>query len=758
MIAVSGGLKHLVSPDRAVLSDPIYGYSSHSQFHFSLAAGFFLWAAVMSIIYRGSKVSIAHHVLCFAVYFLALNPFMHHVGNIYLLFQASTLCLDLKSLAKLVVDDKKLVHNLQKLHPYVFVSTRILIGLPISAIFLYDMGRLLLFGTPHSVGIVLFYVCVCVFINCLNVYIAMGMCLGLNDGGKFCTVPHKKGDGVRREKNDIFNLKFSISFGDRNHDHKKQYGSKTHFSDGLFPSLPLIVISVIASISTSPSSLEKQENSIDHALYDNLGNNIYYMLTENETFRAAALVTAILYGAIKIFERYGHLVYTEATPPVKQKDVVKRHLYTKIRNEWYDLARFEHPGGPVALNLARNRDATAMFESHHYLIDHKKLMGVLNKYKVPEAEAANLRTFDPRDDGAHFVWKDYEKDPFVTEVKQMVVDHFTPIAKARGISLREATKATTQKWMLVIGMMVAFFSTVPFFVAGQWWTIVVTPLLAWVIIANYWHDCLHFSMSSDWRVNAIFPYLFPWLSSPWMWYHQHDIGHHAYTNIGHKDPDLAHAPQLKREHESIRWRKRHEKQESWLVFGFIWSLAVGFGLQFMSDIRANLKGRYNNVVGYEKLNPVRMFCHLVGRGVWAYCVFIWPYMVFNFWKAAAFATIPSFIFSWCFMLNSQINHLTEHTAHASDPNFLKHQIVTAQDFGAQNWWCTFFSGGLNMQLEHHCFPCVNHCHLTALQPKLKAICLKHGVNYWEVDGYRSALESHLKHTEKMGVRPFSDDH
>ena len=32
-----------------------------------------------------------------------------------------------------------------------------------------------------------------------------------------------------------------------------------------------------------------------------------------------------------------------------------------------------------------------------------------------------------------------------------------------------------------------------------------------------------------------------------------------------------------------------------------------------------------------------------------------------------------------------------------------------------------------MQIEHHMFPCINHCHLPALQPKVEALCLKHGV-------------------------------
>ena len=64
---------------------------------------------------------------------------------------------------------------------------------------------------------------------------------------------------------------------------------------------------------------------------------------------------------------------------------------------------------------------------------------------------------------------------------------------------------------MIVGLMGAFFATLPAYAGGAWWALVATPVLAWVVIANYWHDGLHFSLSCDWRVNATLPYLFPWL-------------------------------------------------------------------------------------------------------------------------------------------------------------------------------------------------------------------------------------------------------
>lgn len=97
-------------PDPNVVSD-IYAFSSHSQFHFSVSAGYFLWAAGVSIMYRGSRVAIAYYLTAFAACYFAMHPFMHQIGNIYLLSQASTLVLDLYGCGMLLRGKKSKVRH-----------------------------------------------------------------------------------------------------------------------------------------------------------------------------------------------------------------------------------------------------------------------------------------------------------------------------------------------------------------------------------------------------------------------------------------------------------------------------------------------------------------------------------------------------------------------------------------------------------------------------------------------------------------------
>jgi delta11-fatty-acid desaturase len=453
-------------------------------------------------------------------------------------------------------------------------------------------------------------------------------------------------------------------------------------------------------------------------------------------------------------KKYGPYVFTEAKSPSHRKNKQTDRLLTHIHSKWYDLSTFEHPGGPVALSLIDRRDGTALFESHHPFIERAKLLKILSKYEVPKKDEEKLgcKLLD-QTDGGHYVWDGIENDKFASDLKVLVNEYFGNVAKERGVSLSEAAKATPARWCLIISLMTCFYGTLPWYTSGSWPFIVLTPMMAWVTAVNYWHDGLHFSLSTDWRINAWLPYLFPYYSSPWMWYHEHVIGHHSYPNVSHKDPDLAHAPQLMREHDSIKWRKTHVGQSQWHRVLFVWSVALGIGLSLLNDVKANLKLSYNNVVPYAPMSKPRLVVHILGRLGYFFILHVWPYFTFPLWKAIIWSTLPGIMLSVCFMVNTQINHLTNGCAHAMDDNFYKHQVVTAQNFGVGNLFCYYFSGGLNYQIEHHLFPNVNHCHLPALAPSVKRICEKHGVPYHHAAGYRDAIARHFAHTSDMEKQP-----
>ena len=63
------------------------------------------------------------------------------------------------------------------------------------------------------------------------------------------------------------------------------------------------------------------------------------------------------------------------------------------------------------------------------------------------------------------------------------------------------------------------------------------------------------------------------------------------------------------------------------------------------------------------------------------------------------------------------------------------------------------SGGLNLQIEHHLLPGVNHCHLRALQPLVAACAARHGVPYLRSRTIAEAFVRLWAHLAAMGVQP-----
>ena len=50
-----------------------------------------------------------------------------------------------------------------------------------------------------------------------------------------------------------------------------------------------------------------------------------------------------------------------------------------------------------------------------------------------------------------------------------------------------------------------------------------------------------------------------------------------------------------------------------------------------------------------------------------------------------------------------------------DRRWYRHQVMTSQTIAPQSMLMGYLTGGLNLQIEHHLFPGINHCHLRAMQ-------------------------------------------
>merc|ERR1711871_1247085 len=341
---------------------------------------------------------------------------------------------------------------------------------------------------------------------------------------------------------------------------------------------------------------------------------------------------------------------------------------------------------------------------------------------------------------------------FAQELRSRVKAHFQAEATRRGIPVLDATKATPRRWAEMAVFAALFVATLPSFFRGEWWTLVGTPLMYWFWGVNCFHDASHFAVSRNWITNMAGTYIGFWFSSPFEWYHQHVIGHHAYPNIPRKDPDLYHNGTFERHTKSLRHKPLHNHQH--LTFLPIWFIGVS-ALNYLKPIQLVLSGYYNRAVKMVEYPTWRVYVHVLGRLAVLLATKAWPFFVFESTaKAWAFSIVPEGMVSIFFMISSQVDHLTDKNVDVVSTDYYAHQVLTGHSFmadGLAGLLNFYFTGGLNLQIEHHLFPCVNHCHLPAIRPIVKAVCKKHGVFYHESSGLSEALGKYYEHMKTLGV-------
>jgi fatty acid desaturase len=432
-------------------------------------------------------------------------------------------------------------------------------------------------------------------------------------------------------------------------------------------------------------------------------------------------------------------------------------LITKIHGRYYDVGSFDHPGGCSALECARDRDATELFESYHALFRARPLK-TLARYEVPreQAEGADRFLGEKRFGPSEVDWPATLESGFRADIMECARRYFQTEQRRRRLpTLAAATKAPPRRWIEIAVLGAVFFAALVPFVRGNWLALFVTPVLGWFFLVNFWHDALHFAMSRHPGVNALMPYVFPWFMSPKLWMHQHVIGHHVFPNDPDRDPDVRAAPDILRQNPGSAWCPAHVKQGRVTTLLALYSL-ISLMRNLLRDHLTRLSGWFNDTVPLVFSTRRRRYLHIAGRLLVASSLFVWPFFAFPFWKALAFATVPSMLLSELFGLFSQVNHVTDENVEAAQrrsSNWYESQVQTACSYATGSYLAFLASGGLNLQIEHHLLPGVNHHHLFRLSPEIQRICAKHGVPYHSYPSWWAALRAHFACMRRLALQP-----
>jgi linoleoyl-CoA desaturase len=84
---------------------------------------------------------------------------------------------------------------------------------------------------------------------------------------------------------------------------------------------------------------------------------------------------------------------------------------------------------------------------------------------------------------------------------------------------------------------------------------------------------------------------------------------------------------------------------------------------------------------------------------------------------------------------------------------IEHQMKTTANFATRNWLVTWYTGGLNFQVEHHMFPTINHIHYPKIAEIVRKTAAEFELPYNEYRTTMSAIKGHFRHLRNMGMQP-----
>lgn len=235
-----------------------------------------------------------------------------------------------------------------------------------------------------------------------------------------------------------------------------------------------------------------------------------------------------------------------------------------------------------------------------------------------------------------------------------------------------------------------------------------------------------------------------------LWVYKHQGLHHRQPNVIGWDDDLETRGFL-RFSPASPWNPRHRRQE---LKAFLFYSLNTLEWLFWKDFRGLQTGRLNR---WHELSLDRraqtelLFC----KALYLLLFVLPPFVVLPLGWAIATFFLFHVIFSWLLAIVFQVAHLTpgmEFDGVRAGDDWATHQIRTTADFATSSRLTTWFTGGLNHQIEHHLFPNVAHTHYPALRPLVRAAASRQGLQCEELGGAFSAVAQHFTLLKALGAK------
>lgn len=340
---------------------------------------------------------------------------------------------------------------------------------------------------------------------------------------------------------------------------------------------------------------------------------------------------------------------------------------------------------------------------------------------------------------------------FYVELKTRVNEYFSSKNKKMSGDARLYSKAA----ILISGFLACYVLLV--FVTPPIWISLLLCVAMGVFCAgigfNVMHDGGHGSFSEKKTYNRLAALTLNFLGcSSFFWNIKHNIVHHTYTNVAHHDDDIENGPLLRMSYTQKKLIIHRYQHFYWLfVYGLIyvaWVFLLDFKKYFTRkvSIKENIEIPVATHFGFwlTKIIYIGLF---VVIPVWqvGWLNFVIGYSLFMFTTGVVISVI------------FQLAHCIEDThfpnienLESLETDWATHQMLTTANFATRSKIVSFFTGGLNFQVEHHLFPKISHVHYPAVSKIVRAVSQKYNVPYFENRTLMGAVVSHVRFLKNMG--------
>jgi len=429
------------------------------------------------------------------------------------------------------------------------------------------------------------------------------------------------------------------------------------------------------------------------------------------------------------------MVATKECEPKEQAvaPCICQHLWM-LHGHRYDLSEFvsRHPGGASFLLAVKGNDITELFESVHQL-SSRDFDAILSKYV---AECPAHPTCLPE----LFAW-DRKNAHFFHRLRDEVKLYFSE----RKLSY----KAPVSYWIAVVALLLCIIASCLLWIQNSNSVFAfVSGVLSMLFNFMVMHAASHGALSDQSWVNwSLYAFWSDWMAWPHIiWFQHHIYGHHSYTGIYGKDPDLRNMNPFARKHYSQKQTKLGE-QQGWLgvlVMTIFPNQHLGQMISYLvASFRRKLFGMPISLTNRTLGDTIMYFTVSLGMVT---ALFFVPILKNGFWThlASVFAYLAGCgLIYWALVFpNHDTEELVVNCGKATN-DWAKSQILHSSNFWVPEFVAQLM-GGMNYQIEHHLFPAVHPAHYKNLSVIVKRICAEFDLPYTCHPTWLSALSSHLR--------------